>query len=122
MLRRLIANSLIVVSCLGVFVPVAFALQPAPMMACCRRSGHHQCKCCSGKKSGSSGSEFRDNATSCPCSSQIPTRTVRGDLPQHVVPTLASPTLDTLSDTSWLPCRSIDQIQQSERGPPTAQR
>ena len=118
MLRRLIANSLIALLCLSVFAPVAFALQSTPMMACCRRAGHHRCKCCSGRKLGSNGPEFLDTSLRCPCSSQMPTRTVQGDLPQHVVLTAGSPLADILCGANWSLCRSTDRIEQFERGPP----
>jgi len=118
MLRRLIAISLIAVSCLAVFLPLALALQPAPVMACCRRNAHHHCQCCAGKKPGSGGPEFRDGSSSCPCSSQIPTRSVRGDLPLQGAFTAQSPAPGILSPARSSLCRSIDRIQQSNRGPP----
>lgn len=122
MLRRLIANSLIVVWGLGVFLPVALALQPPPMMACCRRAGHHHCKCCSGKKSSAGGPEFRDGSSDCPCGSQIPTRTGQGHLPQHLALIQASPVPDFLAATRSSSFHSVDRFQQSERGPPNRQR
>lgn len=46
MFRRLIASSLIAVSCLSVFVPLALAAQRDPMPMCCRRGANHHCTGC----------------------------------------------------------------------------
>ena len=118
MLRRLIASSLIAVSCLSVFLPLALAVQSDPVPACCRRSAHHQCACCAHNQSGERGPGFRDASRSCPCGSQIITRTVRGSLPLQVTFTRRSPVPEIASaNTSWF-VPSINRTYHSERGPP----
>ena len=118
MLRRLIASSLIAVSCLSVFLPLAIAIQPDPVPACCRRSAHHHCTCCAHNQSGNRGPGFHDASRNCPCGSQITTRTVRGGLPLQVTFTRRSPAPEiAFAAASWLgPSRN--RIHHSERGPP----
>src|SRR5664279_2665212 len=118
MLRRLIANSLIAVACLTVFVPLALAVQSDPMPACCRRGARHYSTCCTGKKSEERGPGFRDASRSCPCGSQRKTCTVRDNLLLQGASTERSPALEVASPASSWFGRSLNRIHHSERGPP----